>query len=864
MDKLLLKKWSDFKYGARQSNNVLQEVKQHIVDKFQRAIELAESGRLSTFAEVFGNGTEEDPKLRRIMPYSLDDNGKFLNILQNIRYKERQRIYKMVSDLKKKATSKEDEEQILIEFEPFWNPIKKTVQMKKKPLGWREGDEIPTVDVDTVSLSLDFGYKTEKSKGRTITSTTPFFKLLEKYYPNEVEWWQGNKAKGINGRQTFFSNNYKLVQELAKEASYGYTQPPEVGGVGFVVVLTRHPIDVLRMSDFSNIRSCHSPEGEYFSNCQQEVASGGGVIFLVDKDEFNKAFPDGIMPQKGEIFKDNDRSVRGYIDEPEARLRLRRVELVRPTGEFDEIAETDVSFAVPDKRIYGEQISSFREQTFKYFGELQKDKFIKDGKLVLPNINKLQRYGGQYEDGGENNVGSNFVKLVRTAVENSQIESKFEILNSSEFVKFSENLRYDSIEFGGGDPSEFEDVEEADYSDMIQEEFEDTVRYKIRSLEREYNSNESMRVSVETYIQPLNNFTSNAKIDVRIRFGVPRKLFVSEEMIDMYMNGQIPAHNDLREDNIPGLDVNFQYPEMDLDDIYIGTYGDSIITDFTYEVSSELEYEEDYGVRGLSWLGQQLDDMRTFIEFFSDMKEGAQIFADHLSQFGLVTPPARIKYKDQIDQLKNNIIEDNDFEYESKSNKDIFTYSKVPLFVFTFPYSGKFENTNKVMYIEQTFESIFHLNLNNKIDAIQREIKNQMPLFKDIPAARDKSFVENFFHTNMEPRIRVYSVDAKSSVSQLPIAAGTSSKVRVDFYLKVELDNQSHESIIVNSLALLNAIVQNKEMLDDLAMEAFSQAVKESEAEQLVTAIRMMQETKKQRFKRLLKEYARKNKGLVR
>lgn len=854
MDRLLLKKWSDFKYGARQSNNILQEVEQYIVNKFEGVVEKAESGRLGTFAEVFGNGTEEDPKLRRIMPYSLDDNAKFLNILQNIRYKERQRIYQMISDLKKKATSKVDEEEILLQYEPFWDVIKKTVQMKKKPLGWREGDEIPTIGVDTATISLNFGYKTEKSKGRTIDSSTPLFKLLEKYYPNELEWWQGNKAKGINGRQTFFLNNYRLVSEIAKEASYGYTEPPEVGDVGFVVVLTRHPIDVLRMSDFSNIRSCHSPGGEYFSNCQQEVASGGGIIFLVDKEEFDKAFPDGIIPQKGEIFKDRDRGVKGYIEAPEARLRLRKVENT-DTGE---------SYSVPDKRIYGQQLSSFREQTFKYFAELQKDKFIKDGKLIIPKQYDLVRFGGEYEDGGQQNVGSNFAKLMRTAVEISDIQDKFDQLNSTEFVRFSETLAYDSIQFGGGDPSEFEDIEEAVYSDMIQEEFEQMVRYTIRSLEREYNSNESMRVTVENSIEPLNNFTSNAKVEVRIRFGVPRKLFISEEMIDMYMNGQIPAYNGLREDNIPGLDSNFQYPDMDLEDIYIGTYGDSIITDFTYEVNSELEYEEGSGISGLSWMKKQLEDMKTFIEFFGDMKDGAQIFADHLSQFGLTTPPARIKYKDQIDQLKNNILEDDDFEYESKSNKDIFTYSKVPFFVFTFPYSGMFENTNKIMALEQSFESNFHILINNNIDQIQREIRNQMPLFKDIPAARDKAFVENFFHTNMEPRIRIYSLKEKVFGTAVPKVAGTSSKVRVDFYLTVELDNQSHESRIVNSLALVNAIVQNKEILDDLAMQAFSQAVKENGAQELVTAIRMMQETKKQRFRRLLKEYARKNKGLVR
>jgi len=854
MDKLLLRKWSDFKYGAKQSNKTLLEVNQFFVDKFQRAVEMAESGRLDTFAEVFGNGTAEDPKLRRIMPYSLDDNGKFLNILQNIRFKERKKIIKMINDLQAKVTDTGERANVYLEFEPFWNSIKKTVQMKKKPLGWREGDEIPTVDVDTVSLSLDFGYRTEKSKGKVITSSTPFFKLLQKYYPNEVEWWQGNKAKGINGRQSFFTNNFKLVEDLGREASYGYEQPPEVGSVGFVTILTRHPIDVLRMSDFSNIRSCHSPTGEYFSNCQQEVASGGGIIFLVDKKKFDIAFPDGVIPQKGEIFVDRERGIKGYIEAPEARLRLRRVENT-DTGE---------SYSVPDKRIYGEQLSSFREQTFKYFGELQKEKFIKDGKLVLPKINDLVRFGGQYEDGGQQNVGSNFVKLIRTVVELSDIQDRSEKLTSFEFRNFQSTLEYDSIEFGGGDPDEFAEAEEADYSDRIQEEFEDMVRYRIRSLEREYNNSEYMRVQVDMNNEPLNNTTSNASVTVRIRFGVPKKLFASEELMQSYINGEIPRYNHLREDHIPGLDVSSQYPDMDLNDIYIGTYGDSIITDFKYGVSSELEYEEDYGVRGLSWLQNQLDDMRTFIGYFDNMKDGAQSFIDHLSQFGLIVPSARMKYKDQIDELKNSILEDDDFEYESKGNRDIFTYSKVPLFVFTFPYSGKFENTNKVRAIESTFESIFYLNINNKIDQVQREIRNQMPLFKDIPAARDKEFVENFFYTNMQPTLRVYSVNAESAVSKLPVVAGTSSKVRVDFYLKIEIDNQSDEERVLNSLAVLNGIVQNKEMLEDLAMETFSKAVRESEAQELVTAIRKIEETKKERFRRLLKEYARKNKGLVR
>jgi hypothetical protein len=219
------------------------------------------------------------------------------------------------------------------------------------------------------------------------------------------------------------------------------------------------------MSDFSEagIRSCHSPGAEYFSNCQQEVASGGAIIFTVDKSKFLELFPDSIIPQKGEIFSDKDRrgiKIQRYQDPnkpmsfsdvkfaPKARLRLRKVEHA-----------DDVSFAVPDTRIYGEQMASFRTQTFKYFGEMQKDKFVlPDGKPYLPDQDSLMRYGGQYEDGGQQNVGSNFALLARTAMIYGGVDKSF--FESFEWREYKQRLEYDSIEFGGGDPSEFEEPDD--------------------------------------------------------------------------------------------------------------------------------------------------------------------------------------------------------------------------------------------------------------------------------------------------------------------------------------------------------------------------------------------------------------------
>ena len=46
-------------------------------------------------------------------------------------------------------------------------------------------------------------------------------------------------------------------------------------------------------------------------------------------------------------------------------------------------------------------------------------KNVSFGELVLPDQSYLVRFGGEYEDGGQQNVGSNFVKLIQTVVVNS-------------------------------------------------------------------------------------------------------------------------------------------------------------------------------------------------------------------------------------------------------------------------------------------------------------------------------------------------------------------------------------------------------------------------------------------------------------
>ena len=108
------------------------------------------------------------------------------------------------------------------------------------------------------------------------------------------------------------------------------------------VILSRAPIDVMRMSDFKNsgITSCHSSGAGYFNCAVQEAINGGAIAYVVDLDEYNTSLENGYTLQDPELFSDDERG--GDDDfEPVARLRVRR------------LMDTDSNeFAIPDTRIY--------------------------------------------------------------------------------------------------------------------------------------------------------------------------------------------------------------------------------------------------------------------------------------------------------------------------------------------------------------------------------------------------------------------------------------------------------------------------------------------------------------------------------
>ena len=193
-------------------------------------------------------------------------------------------------------------------------------------------------------------------------------------------------------------------------------------GNKYSMVITRHPIDVLRMADFDPFESCHSPPSrqntESYYKCAVAEAHGeGAVAYVVETADLLATTDSGTIEeaegkiQEGELFADEARyGVHGHHEElePVSRLRLRLANAVMGGGEVSDIA-------VPEARVYGEPIAGLQARLLKWAQEKQahiveKLPRTKDGKY---DLGKIHFRGGSYSDsGGEGGLGVRFRELI--------------------------------------------------------------------------------------------------------------------------------------------------------------------------------------------------------------------------------------------------------------------------------------------------------------------------------------------------------------------------------------------------------------------------------------------------------------------
>jgi len=183
----------------------------------------------------------------------------------------------------------------------------------------------------------------------------------------------------------------------------------------YSMIVSRHPIDLLRMSDFKKIHSCHTPLSaggkypQYFKCAGAEAQGHGAISFVVDTEDLlsatntsNIESAQQELEEYDEIFQDQKREFgigeNLELEDPISRVRLRQFRYFRDFDGEDESYGTEL--AVPEKVIYGDKDIAGIADRVRRWVRAKQEKTIrkmprKDGKI---NLDNFEIYGGSYED----------------------------------------------------------------------------------------------------------------------------------------------------------------------------------------------------------------------------------------------------------------------------------------------------------------------------------------------------------------------------------------------------------------------------------------------------------------------------------
>lgn len=254
--------WKDFVSSAEHKNKpsqlqenleILNEISRDVSDKIYKWMRDASVMDYS-FDELF------DGKMRMAMPFDSEDA---LN------------LKKVVRVLKKDGWKAGE----LVPWEGGMHTSNKFPTRKVKQKRQRLADEgggFYEQEIEVADLGLAKSYEKEipagPRKGEVIQRTDKLgmgkaiAKLVKekKLDKDLLDWW--------HKKQTYYTkdNNWNEIEGLFSGDEVDYT-----------VIISRHPVDVLRMSDIGSIQSCHSEGRSHFQCAVAEAKGHGPIAYLV-------------------------------------------------------------------------------------------------------------------------------------------------------------------------------------------------------------------------------------------------------------------------------------------------------------------------------------------------------------------------------------------------------------------------------------------------------------------------------------------------------------------------------------------------------------------------------------------------------
>lgn len=172
---------------------------------------------------------------------------------------------------------------------------------------------------------------------------------------------------------------------------------------GASIIISRSPIDVLRMSDHDGIESCHSPDGGFYQCAKQEARTGGAIAYVVKNSDLAN-----VNLQDDEIFEDPDRNVDGII--PIERLRLRR------------LTNGNIDLLIPERKTYGIKNVGLLDAIKKWAKSSQSDLISKIN--TTDDFKSFKLKGGTYQDTHADELWSNLFNVSVSGKKRSQDEDE--------------------------------------------------------------------------------------------------------------------------------------------------------------------------------------------------------------------------------------------------------------------------------------------------------------------------------------------------------------------------------------------------------------------------------------------------------
>lgn len=310
----------------------------------------------------------------------------------------------------------------------YANFTTKQVTQKQKATGGKQADvmvEVPVLNVErTVERVIPKGPRAgERTQA---TERIALGKLIQRTFGAKSQ-----QEQTWTRYQSFYTQK-KNWAKLAKMFDGTY-KPGQ-----YVMLYTRNPKDVLRMSDFEGLTSCHTPPsrpsqaGHSYFQCAAAEAQGlGGIAYMLRSNDLLKAIAgmENVAPSElkrkyggnegaaalaefdldryehGELFDDDKRQQPDapgpLLPKPDARIRLRKMV----------IDKNDISndLAVPETRVYGHNVAGLRDAVLSWAQEKQIEqlnhiidtsKKTETGQNFTIDVNydRFTMYGGTYTD----------------------------------------------------------------------------------------------------------------------------------------------------------------------------------------------------------------------------------------------------------------------------------------------------------------------------------------------------------------------------------------------------------------------------------------------------------------------------------